>query len=106
MNSGQSLPMKKRTTHLVALTVLGVALATLYPQLEASGQGTAFTYQGRFFDGANPANGNYDFRFNVFDAPSNGGLVAGPKTNPAVVVSNGLFTVTLDCGPGILTGPP
>ena len=32
------------------------------------------------------------------------GIIAGPITNSAVVVSNGLFTVALDFGAGIFTG--
>src|SRR5436305_7478426 len=38
----------------------------------ARAQGTAFTYQGRYSEGSAPVNGNYDFRFQVFDAPSGG----------------------------------
>ena len=30
-------------------------------------QTTAFTYQGKLADGANPANGNYDFEFRLAD---------------------------------------
>jgi len=32
-------------------------------------------------------------------------MVAGPLTNSATGVTNGLFTVTLDFGPGVFTGP-
>jgi hypothetical protein len=58
-------------------------------------QTTAFTYQGRLQSGSAPANGPHDFRFMLF-AASDGGLIAGPVTNAAVLVSNGLFQVTLD----------
>jgi N-acetylneuraminic acid mutarotase len=64
----------------------------------AQAQGTAFTYQGRLNDGANAANGIYDLRFAIYDSASAGLLVAGPSTNSAVAVSNGLFTVALDFG--------
>src|SRR6266496_4241963 len=73
-----------------------VALTILISAAGAFAQGTAFTYQGRLFDAGSPANGIYDLRFNVYDALSGPSLIAGPKTNLAVVVSNGLFTVTLD----------
>jgi microcystin-dependent protein len=33
-----------------------------------------------------------------------GNFIAGPITNTAVAVSNGLFTVSLDFGPGVFTG--
>ncbi len=71
----------------------------------AFGQGTAFTYQGRIYDGTNAANGNYDMRFYIYDAPIAGSLVAGPITNAPIFVTNGLFTVQLDFGPGVFTGP-
>src|SRR5215831_7693752 len=64
----------------------------------AFGQGTAFTYQGRLNDGANPANGSYDLTFTLFATNSLGSPVAGPLTNTATALTNGLFTVTLDFG--------
>ena len=67
-------------------------------------QGTAFTYQGRLNDGANPANGIYDLRFEVYDAVSGGAAQGRPLTNSAASVSNGLFTVTLDFGGGVFPG--
>ena len=86
------VPIKRATKlRLTALTMLSL-------QLTASAQGTAFTYQGRLSDGANPANGTYDLRFIVFDN-SAGGNQQGPLlTNSATSVSKGLFTVTLDFG--------
>jgi hypothetical protein len=71
----------------------------------AFAQGTAFTYQGRLSAFGTNANGFYDLRFNVYDALSGGSLVAGPKTNSPVLVSNGIFTVTIDFGSGVFTGP-
>lgn len=70
----------------------------------AKAQGTAFTYQGRLNDGGMLANGRYDFRFAIYDANTNGNLASGFITNSAVAVSNGLFTVALDFGSGVLTG--
>jgi hypothetical protein len=68
-------------------------------------QGTAFTYQGRLNDGAGPAAGIYDLRFTIYDSASNpGGVVAGPLTNSAMAVSNGLFTVVLDFGIKVFNG--
>lgn len=58
--------------------------------------GSAFTYQGRLTDNGNPANGNYDFRFNLYDADSGGTLIAGPINIFSQAVSNGLFTVSLN----------
>ena len=70
-------------------------------------QGTAFTYQGRLNDGANPATGTYDLRFTLFDSTNLPGVVvAGPFTNSATGVANGLFTVTLDFGSAGFDGSP
>lgn len=66
--------------------------------------GTAITYQGKLTDGGQLANGIFDFRFAIYDSPGDGAPVAGPITNSAVGVSNGLFTTTLDFGPGVFTG--
>src|SRR5208282_5455720 len=59
-------------------------------------------YQGQLNSGNAPATGAYDFRFRIFDVNSN--LVAGPLTNAPAGVTNGLFTVTLDFGPGGFNG--
>ena len=62
-----------------------------------------FTYQGRLHAGALPASGNYDLTFSLFNVNSGGSAVAGPLTNSATAVSNGLFLVTLDFG-GVFSG--
>lgn len=66
-----------------------------------SAQGTAFSYQGQLSNGGSPANGSYDFAFTLYNVSTS---VAGPITNSAVTVSNGLFTTVLDFGPGLFTG--
>ncbi len=68
-------------------------------------QGTAFTYQGLLNAGGTPADGVYDFRLLIYDAASGGTQIAGPLTNSAATVSNGLFVLTLDFGAGVFTGP-
>jgi hypothetical protein len=70
----------------------------------ADAQGTAFTYQGRLNDGANPAVGIYDLRFTIYDSLSGGLLVAGPLTNSSTAISNGMFTVALDFGSAPFNG--
>ena len=64
----------------------------------AVAQGTAFTYQGKLSDSGNPANGNYDFQFALFDMVSNGTQQGTTLTLNNVTVTNGTFTVTLDFG--------
>jgi hypothetical protein len=68
-------------------------------------QGTAFTCQGRLNDGALPATGIYDLKCSIYDSTNDPGtLVAGPLTNSATAVSNGLFAATLDFGAGAFNG--
>jgi hypothetical protein len=67
-------------------------------------QTAAFTYQGRLVDGGQSANGSYDMQFRLGDAATSGNYVAGPITNAPVLVSNGLFTVTLDFGASVFDG--
>ncbi len=82
---------------LLALSMFNLKLST------AHAQGTAFTYQSRLNDGANPATGVYDLRFTIYDA-AGGGNAGGVFTNAATPVTNGLFTVTLDYGSGVFDG--
>jgi hypothetical protein len=97
--------MKTSSLILQRLALL-VLLSTLnYQHSTALAQGTAFSYQGRLGAGGNPANGIYDFRFTIYDAVSNGTAVSGFLTNSATPVTNGLFAVALDFGPGVFTGP-
>ncbi len=92
--------MKNNLLKIVFALALVVGAQT---QLHA--QGTTFTYQGRLnFNGA-PAAGNFDLRFAVFDANTNGNQFGGWLTNTTAAVTNGLFIVTLDFGAGIFTGP-
>jgi hypothetical protein len=70
-----------------------------------SAQGTAFTYQGQLADGGDPANGSYDLTFALYNSTSLASPVTyGPVTNSAVLVTNGLFTTTLDFGTGVFIG--
>jgi trimeric autotransporter adhesin len=88
--------MKRKLT-LTPLALL--ALSILNPPLSSClAQGTAFTYQGRLNDGASPAGGIYDLRFAIYDLAGGGVQQGNWLTNSATVVSNGLFTVTLDFG--------
>src|ERR1035438_8148161 len=75
-----------------------LVLALLAGVTQAGAQGNAFTYQGRLNNGSSPANGSYDLRFSLFNVTSGGSAMAGPLTNSATGVTNGLFNVTLDFG--------
>ena len=91
--------MKIRTRSILSALAL-LALSTLiYQPSTLRAQGTAFTYQGRLNNGGVVANGSYDLQFTIYDSTNDPGtVIAGPLTNSATAVSNGLFTVTLDFG--------
>lgn len=83
-----------------SIILLLLALADVH----ALAQGTAFTYQGRLNDGANPANGFYDFRFRLASDPLANNYIGSNVFSNDVQVTAGLFTVTLDFGPNIFMG--
>jgi hypothetical protein len=88
------------------LLPLGAALCSLFTAVNPLlAQGTGFTYQGRLTDNGSPANGNYDLQFYLRDAPTAGNPAGTTNTLALVLVSNGLFAVTLDFGAGVFTGP-
>ena len=78
-------------------------LASFVSDIVAAPVGTAFTYQGRLKSAGQPANGNYDLRFTLYDAASGGGQIGSPVTIAPVIVTNGNFTVSLDFG-AVFTG--
>jgi hypothetical protein len=67
---------------------------------------SGFTYQGSLDDGGSPANGFYDLRLSLHNAPSFGSIIAGPVVNSSVYVTNGLFSTVVDLGPGVFDGLP
>src|SRR5258708_34278374 len=86
-------------------TSIASALVFLGGLALASAQGSAFTYQGRPNDGANPANGSYEILFRPFGVFTGGSQLTIPNIR-LVAVSNGLFTTTMDFGPSIFVGSP
>ncbi|MCU0771340.1 MAG: H-type lectin domain-containing protein [Verrucomicrobia bacterium] len=93
-----------KTQHLLRIASLALVSAFSLQPSALLAQGTAFTYQGRLNDDANPASGIYDLRFTIYDSAGGSGVVAGPLDTTATSVSNGLFMVTLDFGRGVFTG--
>jgi hypothetical protein len=86
----------------ISFSLLGVL--TLGFTFAAHPQGTAFTYQGKLNDGANPANGQYDFRFKLY-VDSVGNTQAGSSyLADGVAVNDGLFTAMIDFGAALFSG--
>src|ERR1043165_6956135 len=87
----------------IALLALVVEAIRLTP-VAAAPFGTAFSYQGRLSDAGQPGNARYDIRFNLFTVATGGTPVGGPVTNANVLVSDGLFTTSVDFGTGVFAG--
>ncbi|HET8678167.1 MAG TPA: hypothetical protein VFO63_20360, partial [Blastocatellia bacterium] len=90
-----------RTISVSLSLLLGLILTTT-----AYAQTSAFTYQGRLTDSANPADGIFDMQFKLFDTATVGtGIQQGATiTKGTVQVTNGVFDVELDFGAGVFTG--
>ena len=91
----------KKTKLLIAISLLGL-FGSVHP---VAAIGTGFTYQGRLVDAGSPASGLFDMRFSVYDSAAGGLQVGGSVVLAPVSVSSGLFTVSLDFGAGIFSGP-
>ena len=94
---------KRRARFVSALAITALLLATL---ANAMAQTTTFTYQGKLTDTGNPANGNYDLTFTLFDSPSGGAQQGNTLTNTAASVTNGMFRATVELpleGPNSVT---
>lgn len=83
--------------------IMRTALLCVFALLQAvclrtEGQGTAFTYQGRLNAAGLPVNGSFDLQFTLYTNGAAGNVIAGPVTNNAVSVTNGLFTTLVDFG--------
>src|SRR5438046_2506896 len=81
-----------------------IALLLMSANSVVLAQTTSFTYQGRLTDGGTPANGVYDLQFALFDSASSGGQLGSNQTVPSVLVSSGIFSVSLDFGANAFTG--
>ncbi len=99
---------KRNLLHLLAVVVLVLTFSGTSQAQEGSAQaeasalataaGTNFTYQGRLTVGGIPANGRYDFEFQLFTAPGSGGTASDVVAIMGQTVTGGLFTVELDFG--------
>ena len=91
--------MKRNMKRLsLSVAVLCVFWAIFLAPFMASAQETAFSYQGQLQNNGSPVNGSYDLQFTLFSTNVSGAPVAGPVTNAAVTVSNGMFTTSVDLG--------
>jgi len=77
---------------------------TASPGAPAVTIGSGFTYQGRLTVSNNPANGQFDLRFTLFDALTGGNQIGPQISVTNQTVTDGLFTVVLDFGPTAFAG--
>ena len=94
---------ERAAIRLFRIGLLACALALVRDV--ANGQGTAFTYQGFLNKDGSAVTGTNAMKFSVWNAVSSGAIVGTPVTNLTVPISNGFFTVNLDFGGGVFTGP-
>ena len=92
-------PFDAMKTGIIAICYLLSAIFEL-----AHAQGTAFTYQGQLQNNGSPASGTYNLTFTLFNTNITGVPIAGPVTNSAVAITNGLFTVIIDFGAAVWNG--
>ena len=87
-------------------TIIPLALAATATVLVAPAEatvGTAFTYQGDLKQNGEPFSGQVDLTFRLFDSEA-GGFIIGTLAAPAYAVSDGLITIDLDFGVGVMNG--
>lgn len=89
---------------LLRLLLVSAVAAAAFIATESRAQVSAFTYQGRLNANGGPATGVYDFMFRLMTDPVAGSSVPTIPVNPAVGVTNGLFTTGIDFGAENLNG--
>ena len=90
-----------------AITCLLLVTAALLAATAAFAQtpmGTAFTFQGELRKGGLPYNGTVDLVLRMYDDPAAGNQIGGDVAIAGATVTNGLFVVTPDFGPGAFDG--
>lgn len=90
LNSGVATMMRR-------VFMLLVAVAATSATSNVSAQ-CAFSHQGRLKFQESPADGIFDFEFSLWTQPNGGGSVGSLVQLEDVVVTSGLFTVSLDFG--------
>src|SRR5438445_1276684 len=83
--------------------ILLFGLAILTSTSQAAPLGSEFTYSGRLTGQTGPASGSYDMAFRL-NLALGGGAPVVSVTNLNVAVLNGLFTTSVDFGPGLFNG--
>ncbi len=89
---------------LLGATSAGAASLRVEAIAPLTPTGTGFSYQGKLKNETAPANGQFGFQFALYDAHTDGTLVAGPIRLYIQTVSEGLVTVLVDFGATAFNG--
>ncbi len=87
----------------VSLCALIAAFVVCAMAPAAPAQSTAFTFQGQLKSGGGAIAGLFDVRFALFDAASSGTQIGTTQCFANTVVTDGVFSTTLDFGPQFTT---
>lgn len=79
---------------LFAMAVFLCAIVTSAAEA-GTPQSTLFTYQGKLSANGQPANGNFDMTFRLYDAETSGSPVGNAYFASQYPVANGMFTIDL-----------
>ena len=107
MKSRKMLTILVLRSELLRRVALVLALGLMAWQVEVSEavpMGTAWTYQGRLMDANDPADGEYDFEFRLFDDPCTGTQQGSTVYVNDLDVIDGYFTAELDSGSDVFGG--
>lgn len=86
------------------LSQIGGPITPLPQSINGTPNGTGFTYQGQLRKNGAPVNAACAFTFVLLDAATGGAQIGPPVISPTLQVSNGLFSIPLDFGPGAMNG--
>lgn len=77
-------------------SLLAASLFLAFSASYADPQTTTFTYQGNLTSNGQPANGDFDLTFTLFDAVTGGNQIGTPNVVTSLPIANGRFTTDLD----------
>ena len=88
----QTMKLKQLILSSAVVLAIGSVNTTAAP---AGAQLPDFMYQGRLDQNDNPANGNYDLTFSLWDASAGGSQIGTTIVEPGYPVADGLFSINL-----------
>lgn len=97
-------PLRHIIAALVLVMFAAVTAATNPAFAGGSPLGTAFTYQGLLKQSGSPANGNFNFRFTLYEDAAGTSQIGLPYVELGVSVADGKVTSPVDFGAGVFNG--